>query len=231
MKSLVSFSSGYDSLYIAWKILTETNNHVTLCFFDFSMVRQPSDENSFELYNHQSHKINSQRSHKYLSKNIRKCDIRVHLQKHMDSKYDHARQFVKTAVDWINEGEYDEIVHGSSGLYSPRSKVVRKEFENFASRGSIRFPLIEERKTIADLIYELPEDLQSYAFSCNRSSDFNFECGRCHKCIRNNIIKKQKKLGRSAKIAYEAYSSSRFHQRQSQNMINTKTNMGYYEGI
>ena len=27
----------------------------------------------------------------------------------MDLKYDHARQFVRTAVDWINNGDYDEI--------------------------------------------------------------------------------------------------------------------------
>ena len=231
LKSLIAFSSGYDSLYIAWKYLTETNNHVTLCFFDFSMVRQPNNQNSFELYNHQSHKINSKRSHKYLSENIRNCDIRIHLQKHMDLKYDHARQFVRTAVDWINNGDYDEIVHGSSGLYSPRAKVIRKEFETFATRGSIRFPIIEERKTIADLIYELPENLQPYAFSCNGSSDFNFECGKCHKCIRNNIIKKYKKLGKPPEIAYEAYSTSAFHQKQSKSMIEYKTKMGYYEGI
>jgi len=233
MKSIIAFSSGYDSLYIAWKYLTETDNDVTLCFFDYSMITQePTYENGgFELYNHQTHKINSKRSHRYLKESIRNCEFKIHLQTFMSSKYDHARQFVNTAVQWINNGDYDEIVHGSSGLYSPRAKVVRKEFETYAKRGSIRFPLIEQNKTIADLIYELPKDLQPYAISCNNENSLISECGYCHKCERNKIIKEQKKLGKSAKEAYQALVNSEAHIRQSKTMFELKTQMGFYEDL
>lgn len=233
MKSLIAFSSGYDSLYIAWKYLTETDNDITLCFFDYSMVTQIPKHGygGFQLYNNLSHKINSINSHRYLKNNIRDCNLRIHVQTFMSPKFDHARQFVNTAVNWINDNEYDEIVHGSSGLYSPRAKIVQKEFDKNAKRGRISFPLIENKKTIADLIYELPEDLQPYAISCNAPDAVMSECGECHKCYRNQIIKQQKILGKTPQEAYGIYIKSERHIFESELMIENKTRMGFYEDL
>ena len=232
MKSLIAFSSGYDSLYIAWKYLTETNNDVTLFFMDMSLLRR---QEQVESYINPFQKYTSLISHKWMKENLRDHEFKTHFVKKMDHKCDHGKQFIRIAAKMVNDRLYDEVVHGSSGLsvLVSRTGVMKKEFDSFAKRGSLRFPLAEWNKNTAHLITELPKEMKHLAVSCNFATtddNGNFvECGVCHKCFRNKNIRRQLRNGCSPEEAMKNYMNTKQAKTINHSFFSSKDAWGYFD--
>lgn len=234
MKSLIAFSSGYDSLYIAWKYLTETNNEVTLFFMDMSLLQKQKE---VESYINPFQKYTALISHKWMKKNLRDHKFKTHFVKKMDHKCDHGKQFIRITAKMINEGLYDEVVHGSSGLsvIATRTGVMKKEFDSLATRGSLRFPLAEWNKNTAHLMMELPREMKHLAISCNFATtddkgDF-VECGLCHKCFRNKTIRRQLKNGSSPEETMKYYMNTEEAKTINGLFFSTKDAWGYFDEV
>jgi len=235
MKSLIAFSSGYDSLYIAWKYLTETNNDVTLFFMDMSLLRKQKEVESYIV---PFQKYTALASHKWMKENLRDHKFKTHFVKKMDHKCDHGKQFIRITAKWINEGLYDEVVHGSSGLsvIVTRTGVMKKEFDSLTTRGSLRFPLAKEEwnKNTAHLMMELPKEMRHLAISCNFATTDDkggfIECGSCHKCFRKDYIRRQLRNGCSPEEAMENYMNTEQAKEINGLFFSTKDAWGYYDG-
>ena len=235
MKTLIAFSSGYDSLYIAWKYLTETNNDVTLFFMDMSLLRKQKEVESYIV---PFQKYTALISHKWMKENLRDHKFKTHFVKKMDHKCDHGKQFIRITSKWINEGLYDEVVHGSSGLSAivTRTGVMKKEFDSLTTRGSLRFPLAKDEwnKNTAHLMMELPKEMRHLAISCNFATTDDkggfIECGSCHKCFRKDYIRRQLKNGSSPEKAMENYMNTEEAKAVNNLFFRTKDAWGYYDG-
>ena len=238
MKSLIAFSSGYDSLYIAWKYLTETDNEVTLCFMDMSLI--PYQE-EVELYVNPFQKYNAKKSHKWMKENLRDHELKIQFIDKMEHKYDHAKTFVKLGAQWINEGLYDEVVHGSNDLSYrgditvTRNVVMQHQFDSIAKRGVLTFPFRKWKKHIANLMDELPKEMRHLVVSCNFADvdDLgNFvECGNCHKCFRNKTIGDQLKNGFSPDEAMENYMNTEKAKAINDSFFESKDRWGYFDEV
>ena len=234
MKSVIAFSSGYDSLYIAWKYLTETNNDVTLFFMDMSLLRKQKE---VESYINPFQKYTALISHKWMKENLRDHKFKTHFVKKMDHKCDHGKQFIRITAKMINEGLYDEVVHGSSGLsvIATRTGVMKKEFDSLTTRGSLRFPLAEWNKNTAHLMMELPKEMKHLAISCNFATTDDkggfIECGLCHKCFRNKTIRRQLKNGSSPEKAMENYMNTEEAKAVNNLFFRTKDAWGYFDEV
>jgi len=226
MKSLLAFTSGYDSLYVAWKWLTETNNDLTLLFLDMSLMRW---RENVEYYVMPKHMICAERGHKYLCETYRQCNFERYLVRRFPAikNLDHPRYFVRLAAKWVEEGKYDEVLHGLTGFYGTQSYALEKEFRQHTSKGSIRFPLRERHKSTVHQMAEMPEELQKYAVSCNgvATDDLgNFiDCGECHKCHRNDYFRNALKEGVDPDVACDAYNETDYKKHVNANMPGNRT--------
>jgi len=243
VRSIIAFSSGYDSLYIAWKYLTETNNDVTLFFMDMSLLQEQQE---VESYINIFQKYTSIRSHKWMKENLRDHKFETRVIRKMDHKCDHTKQFIRITTKMINEGLYDEVVHGSYGnayrnveqaANVTRTDVIKKEFDSLATRGSLRLPLAEWEwnKNTANLMVELPKEMRHLVISCNfATTDDNgdfIECGSCHKCFRNKTLGDQLKNGSSPEEAWKNYMNTEKAKAVNGSFFESKDRWGYFDEV
>jgi len=240
MRSLIAFSSGYDSLYIAWKYLTETNNDVTLFFMDMSLLQKQEE---VESYINPFQKYTSIQSHEWMKENFRDHKLKIHFVDKMDHKYDHTKMFCKITAELLNENLYDEVLHGAAGVSTNQKSIYKynrcdvmiKEFERVAKRGKLRFPLKEWGKHTAHQIQELPKEMRKLAISCNFAKPGDnghyVKCGNCHKCYRNIVIRNALEDGCTPDQALDRYIGTDRAKEDTRLFFKSKDAWGYFDEV
>jgi hypothetical protein len=206
MKTLVSFSSGFDSTYVLWKILTETDDEVTVLYFDTEKV-------SYEIFTDKKPVKKEMTIHlldimkKETGRDL-KTVFPILTDKDVTPELKHnSLLFIRWAAPFINDGTYDRIVHGGSYEdrhqkivphleYTPSCYAEQRLFDKLCNRGNLWRPLItdEWHKKYNRLcaILNLPKNIVREINSCDRvkkvetKNGLQFKkCNTCHKCLMN----------------------------------------------
>lgn len=224
MRTVMGFSGGLDSTYVLWKLLSDTNNDVTVIHinYDSNLTQSSFSEYKFGGYDDPCSKdislikkqkmlnvLNWLRSNvreftyeelelekKYLSKDIPNCS----------NSY-----MAFYAAEKINDNIFDEVLFsmekendGASLWFSINgSTTASKIFYNKAKRGSIRFPLLDVDYHQGYAIKELPKDLFNLTRSCNHIDEKGNACGVCFKCRKRSFFEACLNEDKSLKEIYD----------------------------
>ena len=191
MKTLIAFSGGIDSTYIAWRLLQETKDEIVIAYFDQFYITEKNNGANGTSSVTPYQLVASKNIHSWLCKNIRKCEYKKVIMTKFDNGYDFSLQFAKYSGISAANGIADSFVHGLAGLFTNRNTLLEKEFSKYSNKGKIWFPIREWGKTTAHQIQELPKELLNLTLSCHlpKIVDSNLvQCGNCSKCFRNKII-------------------------------------------
>jgi hypothetical protein len=206
MKTLLSFSAGFDSTYILYKLLTETDDDVTVLFFETKDV-------SYDIFTDKNpiKKEMTERVLDVIEKVTGKTFKRIFpVLKDSDitPEYKHnSLLFIRWAAPFVNDGTYDRISHGGSYEdrhqklvhhleYTPSTYAEERLFKKLCERGELWRPLItdEWHKKYNRLcaILNLPKSIVREINSCDnvRKSETITgvqykKCNVCHKCLIN----------------------------------------------
>jgi hypothetical protein len=205
MKTVLLFTGGFDSTYLAYKILTDTSDELSLYVMKAERFSpyNPDWAATPYMFNNISAVISE-------LKKIRKFEV---IEETVDVNQitfdiDNPNSYaVYKLIPKINDGTYDRIATGHSYDHCSMryfkyldmpgvggDKMAKKLFENTAKRGSLWFPFITHdiHKNYGKYhaIKNLPENLKSKTISClSATSTSSGPCGRCGKCEINNVTK------------------------------------------
>lgn len=197
-KTLLSFTGGMETTYIAWKLLTETDDEITLLY----LQKQPD----VEMRNIDAYPEIIQQAQPLLDylQNIRPFNLIIKdiAQEEITPDTDHYYTFlVNYAIPLINAGTYDRLVTGRAAdqagqkvladqMGSPSSIAGQRLWDAHATRGSLWHPLVTgdfghegSKPYIVDL---LPYALKEKTFSCVIpvvGLEKLESCGMCFKCL------------------------------------------------
>ena len=200
-KNLILFSGGLDSSYLAYKLLTDTSDEITL-------LAVVSENGLCEGINRQQ-VLNMQPLIKEL-KSIRNFDMKY---LYADSsevtsiEMDRWNTFpmYKFASEFAN-GTYDKLVSGTTweqcdGAFFKHSSVrgypkhldAQKIFSSLTDKGSLWNPLmthdIHQNFNRWHVLKYLPENLSSKSISCSAGKTEDSRCGQCDKCALNSRVR------------------------------------------
>ena len=199
-KNLVLFSGGLDSTYLAYKLLTDTTDEITLLTV-VTNNRYCAGLNA-----------NQVRMMQPLVAELRKI-------REFEMKYLYAgpENITSIEMDWwntypmyrfadkFNDGTYDKLVSGTTweqldGLFYKHSnakiqqakhKDAPKLFNSLVQRGELWNPLIthdfHQNFNRWHVLKYLPENLRKKSITCNSGTGDN-ACGVCDKCGWNNKV-------------------------------------------
>lgn len=201
MKTLMLFSGGADSAYIAYKILTETTNELTALTFvnsdDFSVAWTPRRRFLMRIDNLFA-ELKKIRDFTVIKKPVLSTEIHPE----NDNPYLYG---IEWAADAINNGTYDEYVTGRTWEQQNQSlfkgSTVKGTPTYFASvnlwnklvtRGRMYDPLVDNSYHVGfnrwHILKYLPPNIRQYTISChnprfNAEATDVVECGTCYKCL------------------------------------------------
>ena len=201
MKTLLAFTGGIETAYIAWKVLTETSDDLTCVFLhvvDKQGVRQ------FDGDIHQYNKIlplveelKKIRPFNFYKKDCQRSEITEELNHYYPF-------FINFAAPYLNSGVFDRIATGRTWeqagqkilsdpnlMGSPSSIAGQRLFNKLVRRGKLWNPLVthdyKQNFTKAHAIQELPPEILSKTFSCvtplKDEHDDLHACGACFKYL------------------------------------------------
>ena len=205
MRYWIGFTGGYDSTYISWRLLKETNHEITLVNYSQTFMTKNREFSTAGASAYQQ--VNCRRISKWLKKNVRDHKFKIINQPNFPNNTDFAKQYMHDCAELANNDVADVFVHGLVGFYTDRWKRMLAEFEKYATKGRMWFPLTEWKKDVAHQMLELPEELEKMAISCHgpgtEENGNLIECGGCPKCIRNQLVKENLSNGNSPERAME----------------------------
>lgn len=213
MKTLLAFTGGIETAYIAWKVLTETSDDLTCVFLhvvDTQGVRQ------FDGDIHQYNKIlplveelRKIRSFSFIKKQCQRAEITEELNHYYPF-------FINFAAPYLNSGAFDRIATGRTWeqagqkiladpnlMGSPSSIAGQRLFDKLVTRGNLWNPLVthdyKQNFTKAHAIQELPPEILSKTFSCvtPMADEYNnlHACGVCFKCLQIRNVNEKLAIG------------------------------------
>ena len=201
MKDILLFSGGADSAYIAYKILTETDNELTT----LTLVSPPEGTARWPLKPRYLARINGLIEELKKIRNFTSIKKPV-LDSELTAENDHVYLY---GIDWaspfMNDGTYDRFITGRTWEQQNQSLFKGSTLKGtptyFASinlwnklvtRGELYDPLVKNEYNVNfnryNLFNELPDNIKKHTISCHNPS-FNedetdvVECGKCYKCI------------------------------------------------
>jgi len=200
MKNLLLFSGGADSSYIAYKILSETNEPLTTVTWTTSDVNNNWANKAISMHNFNDLVAEL--------KKIRDFDVIIHdvaSSRINDENNHHILYGIEWASEHINNSTYDRLVTGRTWEQQNQSLFKGKEIKgtptHFASinlwnklmtRGEMIHPLADDAYHDQFNRYHvftyLPEAIRSKTISCfspilNGETDHVSACGECYKCL------------------------------------------------
>ena len=210
MKTVLLFTGGFDSTYLAYKILNDTSDELHL-YILVSETFSPYNPNWLTQPNH-IQKINNVISQlkkiRHFNVVYEKVDV-AEITFEIDNPIAYAFHKI---IPKINDGTYDRIATGHSHDHSSMryfkyldipgvggDKVAKKMFETNATKGSVWFPFmthdIHENYGKYHAITNLPENVRKTVVSCiSLTAIETGPCGVCGKClineVTNNLIEK-----------------------------------------
>jgi tRNA(Ile)-lysidine synthase TilS/MesJ len=211
-KTVLEFSGGWDSTFLLWKLLTETDDEITVVYIDSQFV-------SKRIVSNVSH-IQYVRAQKVVEKlqQIRPFTFKTHFLKkeeitnEIDNKI---LLFIQYVAPLINDGTYDRLTFAISYEdnhrkifphleYTPIYYAAKRLFDKICTRGEYFVPLLDDtwysKYTKAYAIKELPENIKNVIASCHNSS-FDFakdsfvDCDVCNNCVLIEKFKEMLDLG------------------------------------
>lgn len=213
MKTALLFSGGADSIYLAYKLLSDTKDDVTLV-----TVTTPENFSDHPIWSARPDRVSMMNRVIEELKLIRGFsihDIKSNLKDitfQLDNPVPYA---VKNLIPFINDETYDRITIGYSwdhcslqyfkNLMLPGisgDKISKKIFDTEAKRGSLWLPLmtheIDDKYGKYHALKNLPSNLKDKMVSCLRVNGKSQCGGTCGKCLINNIVQHMINKGYSA---------------------------------
>ena len=205
-KTVLAFSGGWDSTFLLWKLLADTDDEITAIYIDSQFVKKPTFTNKSYVQYERAKKIIDE-----LQK-IRSFTFKKYVVKPEDvSDEIHYKTllFIQHVAPLINNGTYDRITHGSSYEdlhrrtvahleYAPIYYAMERLFNKLCTRGKYFIPLIDntwfEKYNRAYAISMLPVNIRSVIASCLEpkfqvlTDEFN-NCDECVNCLVNRKVK------------------------------------------
>lgn len=214
-KTVLAFSGGWDSTFILWKLLTETDDEVTAVYLDSQFVI--TDIGTIKEYVQyiRAQKVVDElrkiRNFEFISYKIKPSDI-------TEETYLKYLQFVQYVAPFVNNGTYDRVVHGASYEdvsckilphldYFPTYYVVDRLFNRLCTRGELWEPLLKgdmfyQNYNRAFAMKDLPTNIKNVVASCdlpeyNNDIENFVDCGHCRKCLENKLSSDMLSVGKT----------------------------------
>jgi hypothetical protein len=218
MKTIIGNSGGLDSTYALWKLLSSTNDEVTVVLLntdDLTLkIKTKFDVRSFNSSQSNEGRANRVRSIvEWLSINVRPCtlaniDIDSSILKR-GIEYPNNPQTI--IVDWainkINANLADKVIvttefendgfsnGGTILTRAPGALAARDRFVNNSTRGQLSFMLLDMDYHQGVATREIPAELFSLTRSCD--SPEPEPCGVCFKCSKRKFFAEAITAGKS----------------------------------
>jgi len=216
-KTVVGFSGGWDSTFLMWKLLTETDDEITAVYIDSQFVRNHIFTNKSYIQYIRAKKIVQElqkiRAFSFVSHVLKEEEITIEISNKI-------LLFIQHVAPMINDGTYDRLTFGSSYEdqhrraiphleYTSNYYACKRLFDKLCTRGEYFIPLVDTtwypKYTKAYALVELPDNIKNVIASCQEPV-FDFEkdsfvdCGECGNCV---IIEKFKELLDSGMTPHE----------------------------
>ena len=207
MKSAVAFSGGYDSTYLLYKLLSETDDEITAISFQRPVGTQKNNKNWFVQTDASPihipqiiDELQKIRSFTHITRIVEDTEI-------TDQNSEATVFFIEQYVSDINSGKYDRLVSGRSWEQWNEYRVnymlgtltdisAQRVFFREAKRGEFWMPLVtdafHEKYCRWHVLKYLPENLKKLTISCSDPTIENgkvIRCEECHKCMWDDKVK------------------------------------------
>lgn len=197
MKTLISLSGGWDSAYLLYRILADTNDDVTAFFLDMSAIdyNHPKWHQGYYQRLSDAESIASSRVAAWLNANVRPM------------AYQSIKVDTILSGEWVNPvairtgaamvKDYDRFLYGACpefGRTGLRLQWYRDLWDQIAPVGKpMEWPLRDWNQCRPHAMKLLPHALQALIYSCVPESSIQPSvtngdpviCGKCHKCLAN----------------------------------------------
>lgn len=182
MRTIIGNSGGLDSTYALWKLLSTTNDEVTVVVLNTgTMTKQV--KNRFDVRSFNSLGDSNSRSQRvqnilnWLSANVRPCTVvnvdldENVLRRGIDYPNNPQTAIVEWAIAKINTGEADKVIvtterendgysnGGTITTRAPGAIAAKNLFVEFAARGEISFMLLDSGYHQGVALREMPQAL------------------------------------------------------------------------
>jgi hypothetical protein len=225
MKTVIACSGGVDSTYALWKHALNTQDEITVLFLkrpDNAIAQYDSFGNAAITNNNGVDSLAKrvQTIVDWVGHNVRPVELLfIPFEKEIAKLNRHPRYGPDGYVtDWaiskINAGEFDCFLNSSEfendgNSYGPDANGVTPDkatrelatFKIRATRGCIKFPLLDGEYTQAKAMREMPTELFDLTFSCDVGE--HTACGTCFKCAKRNFLRKYADLNWSNKEIFD----------------------------
>ena len=202
MKSLLSFSGGRDSAYVAYRMLKDTDDELTIML----LRKKPGSECKWSLKRAETLRV------PHLIEELKKIRSFDVIDEYIDDddltyETDHPNTyFIDYGVKRMNEGQYDRLVTGQTfeqidsgpnGGAMPSVIAGDRLFKQISNRGSLWQPLISHdyHKNFGryHVLKYLPDNIKQYTISCqnpkvNNDMTWCDPCGKCMKCVWEKLV-------------------------------------------
>jgi 7-cyano-7-deazaguanine synthase in queuosine biosynthesis len=207
MRTLIAYSGGLDTAYLAYKFLTETEDEITLVYIDSSMLQKNDDNAGFIVFNNNrnsgKNRFIADRTSKWLLKNTRPFNMITKTVKEVLSDESLNVYFARYAAKLMNENLYDRACGGWNWDIFPdeafednlprHPQVIATEraFAEVSKRGEFFWPLIDHmfdyRQGNVHALAYLPKELLKLSIGCENivldlEEEKVYTCGHCNKC-------------------------------------------------
>jgi hypothetical protein len=220
MKTIVPISSGLDSTYVLWKLLTETQDEITAVLFDLSDVnRETINEFKLNSFNVETSNVGSaDKIIQWLRANVRDFTFKaVQFSEDIFLKDDTRPNnppgcVVRYALPFINDGTFDQIVlsnekendgFANGGTVTIRRNgawVAHEEFVFGAQRGKLNFMLLDMNYTQGQAFLEMPQELIELATGFDHAPMYT-------KGLKRKFFKDLADQGKTPQEMYDIYMS------------------------
>jgi hypothetical protein len=209
MRTIIGNSGGLDSTYALWKLLSTTDDEVTVVLLNTDGLTNQVITR-FDVRSFNSLHKNSQRAQRvqnivnWLSANVRSCAIvnvaldESTLRRGIEYPNNPQTAIVEWAVVKINAGEADKIIvtterendgysnGGTITSRAPGAMAAKARFVDNATRGEISFMLLDAGYHQGVALREMPKALVDMTHSCDVQG--SEPCGVCFKCSKRKFF-------------------------------------------
>lgn len=216
MRTIISFSGGLDTAYLAYKFLTETDDEITLVYLDTSMLDNNDKHKGVMMFNNNitsgSNKFIAKRTSDWLYKNTRHFVFKTKTISSILPDESLNVLFARYAAKLMNDNLYDRACGGWNwdifcdeafeDHYPKHPQVIgtNRAFTQVSKRGEFFWPLVDHmfdyRQGNVHALAHLPKELTEIAVGCEdihfNEKNQNIEiCGKCTKCMWRTFCEKK----------------------------------------
>lgn len=224
MKTLMAFSGGLDSTYLAFKILSATDNELHLFWMDLANVMHEVKGETVSFYGEQieAERIAIPRILEWFEKNLRPVTFEVVTDirnRKPPKEYPEGNgrgwrvlPMLRKAAEIVNQDGFDRFVYAKSPEnirsegHQERDVYRQQWWTGHVDKATFETPLIEWWHGRPHAIQALPQDLRALTIGCNRASVRNGEpvsCGTCDKCALTKETEKLLTAGGDADVVLD----------------------------